>query len=324
MNAKLLMRPLLAAVSFCLMASAALAQGGYPDRPIKLIVPYAAGGGTDTFARVAAEELARQIGQPVVVENRPGAAGMLAGGIVAKSPADGYTLLVDQTSIATNPMLYAKVPFDVKKDLEPIILGVTLDNVLLGSPQLAANNTQELVKLGKTRPGSLNYASTGIGSPQHLAMEVFKKQVGIEAVHVPYKGGSPGILAVATDEVQMFFISISTALPFIQSGRVKAIASGGAKRSPLLPELPTVGETVPGFLSTNWLAFFAPAGTPKPIVQKLNESFQKAFQNPTVVANLRKQGMEIHGGPPSALSEVIDRDMKYFGDIIKAGNIRAE
>lgn len=324
MNAKHLMRPLLAALSFCLMAGTALAQGGYPDRPIRLIVPYAAGGGTDTFARVAAEELSRQIGQPVVVENRPGAAGMLAGGIVAKSPADGYTLLVDQTSIATNPMLYAKVPFDVKKDLEPIILGVTLDNVLLGSPQLAASNTQELVKLGKARPGSLNYASTGIGSPQHLAMEVFKKQVGIESVHVPYKGGSPGILAVATDEVQMFFISISTALPFIQSGRVKAIASGGAKRSPLLPELPTVGETVPGFLSTNWLAFFAPAGTPKPVIQKLNESFQKAFQNPTVVANLRKQGMEVHGGPPSALSEVIDRDMKYFGEIIKAGNIRAE
>lgn len=324
MKAKLLSRSLLAAFSFGLMAGAALAQGSYPDRPIRLVVPYAAGGGTDTFARVTAEELSRQIGQPVVVENRPGAAGMLAGGIVAKSPADGYTLLVDQTSIATNPMLYAKVPFDVKKDLDPIILGVTLDNVLLGSPQLAASNTQELIRLGKARPGALNYASTGIGSPQHLAMEIFKNQVGIDAVHVPYKGGSPGIQATATDEVQMFFISISTALPFIQSGRVKAIASGGAQRSPLLPELPTVGETVPGFLSTNWLAFFAPAGTPKPVIQKLNESFQKAFQNPALVASLRKQGMEVHGGSPADLSNVISRDMKYFGEIIKARNIRAE
>lgn len=319
-------RNLLAALALSMSFAAPMAgaQGAFPDRPIKLIVPYAAGGGTDLFARLTAQELSKQIGQPVVVDNRPGAAGMNAGAIVAKSPADGYTILVDQTSIATNPMLYDKVPFDVKKDLEPIILGVTLDNVLIASPVFVAKNATELVAQAKAQPGALNYASTGIGSPQHLAMEVFKDRTGTNIQHVPYKGGSPGIVATSSNEVQMFFISISTALPFIKSGKVKAIGSGGAKRSPLMPDVPTVGETLPGFLSTNWLAFFAPAGTPPAVVKKLNESFQKALAQPGLVDALRQQGMEVHGGAPSELTAAINRDMNYFGKVIKSANIKAE
>ncbi|RYX90163.1 MAG: tripartite tricarboxylate transporter substrate binding protein [Comamonadaceae bacterium] len=319
-------RTLLAALALSTFLAAPLAgaQGAFPDRPIKLIVPYAAGGGTDLFARLTAQELSKQIGQPVIVDNRPGAAGMNAGAIVAKSPADGYTILVDQTSIATNPMLYDKVPFDVKKDLEPIILGVTLDNVLIASPAFPGRNTNELVAQAKAQPGALNYASTGIGSPQHLAMEVFKDRTGTNIQHVPYKGGSPGIVATSANEVQMFFISISTALPFIKSGKVKAIGSGGAKRSPLMPDVPTVGETLPGFLSTNWLAFFAPAGTPPAVVKKLNESFQKALAQPGLVDALRQQGMEVHGGAPSELTTAINRDMTYFGKVIKSANIKAE
>ena len=296
----------------------------YPDRPIKFVVPYAAGGGTDIFARLAAQELSKQIGQTVIVDNVVGAAGMVAGAMVAKSQPDGYTILVDQASIATNPLLYEKVPFDLKKDLEPVMLGVALDNILVVSPGLPANSINELIALAKNQPGTLNYASTGIGSPQHLAMEIFKDKTGTNIVHIPYKGGSPGILATSTNEVQMFIISVSTALPFIKAGKVRALGNGGLKRSPLLPEVPAIAESLPGFQSTNWLAFFAPAGTPKPIIQKLNGALQKAFSNPALVEQFKQQGMIVLGGPPIDLTNTINRDMSYFGRIIKSANIKAE
>jgi len=296
----------------------------YPDRPIKFVVPYAAGGGTDIFARLAAQELSKQIGQTVIVDNVVGAAGMVAGAMVAKSQPDGYTILVDQASIATNPLLYEKVPFDLKKDLEPVMLGVALDNILVVSPGLPANSINELIALAKNQPGTLNYASTGIGSPQHLAMEIFKDKTGTNIVHIPYKGGSPGILATSTNEVQMFIISVSTALPFIKAGKVRALGNGGLKRSPLLPEVPAIAESLPGFQSTNWLAFFAPAGTPKPIIQKLNGALQKAFSNPVLVEQFKQQGMIVLGGPPIDLTNTINRDMSYFGRIIKSANIKAE
>jgi tripartite-type tricarboxylate transporter receptor subunit TctC len=296
----------------------------YPDRPIKFVVPYAAGGGTDIFARLAAQELSKQIGQTVIVDNVVGAAGMVAGAMVAKSQPDGYTILVDQASIATNPLLYEKVPFDLKKDLEPVMLGVALDNILVVSPGLPANSINELIALAKNQPGTLNYASTGIGSPQHLAMEIFKDKTGTNIAHIPYKGGSPGILATSTNEVQMFIISVSTALPFIKAGKVRALGNGGLKRSPLLPEVPAIAESLPGFQSTNWLAFFAPAGTPKPIIQKLNGALQKAFSNPVLVEQFKQQGMIVLGGPPIDLTNTINRDMSYFGRIIKSANIKAE
>lgn len=296
----------------------------YPNRPIKFIVPYAAGGGTDIFARLTAQELGKQLGQSVIVDNVVGAAGMVAGSLVAKAPPDGYTILVDQASIATNPLLYDKVPFDLKKDLEPVILGVSLDNILVVNPGLMANNVNELIALAKNQPGALNYASTGIGSPQHLAMEIFKDKTGTNIVHIPYKGGSPGIMATSTNEVQMFLISVSTALPFIKSGKVRAIGNGGLKRSPLLPDVPAIAESLPGFQSTNWLALFAPAATPKPIIEKLNSSLQKAYANPMLIEQFKQQGMIVLGGPPSELSNTINRDMAYFGRIIKSANIKAE
>jgi len=296
---------------------------GFPTRPIKILVPYAAGGGTDTFARLMAEELSRRVGQAVIVDNAPGGAGMVAGSMVKSAAPDGYTLLVDQTSIATNPMLYEKVTFDVKKDLRPVILGATLDNVLLAHPSFPANNIKDAVDLIKNNPGKYNYASTGIGSPQHLAMEVIKDKFKLDIVHIPYKGGNPGIVATAANEVQLFFISIATALPFIRDGRVKAIGSGGEKRSPLLPNTPTLSETFPGVLSTNWLAFFAPSRTDSEVVLKLNAYFREAIRSEALINKLRDQGMELHGGSPEDLSKVIDRDMNYFGTVIKSANIKA-
>ena len=267
-----------------------LAQSSYPAKSIKFIVPYAPGGGTDTFARLTAQELSKVIGQNVVVDNVTGAAGMVAGSQVARSVPDGYTILVEQASIATNPLLYDKVPFDVKKDLEPVILGVNLDNVLVVSQNTPAKNVIELIALAKSQPGKLNYASTGIGSPQHLAMEIFKDKTGTLIAHIPYKGGSPGMVATVSNEVQMFLISVSTALPFIKSGKVKALGNGGLKRSPLLPDVPAIAESLPGFQSTNWLALFAPAGTPKSVIQTLNENLQKAYANPELIEKFKQQG----------------------------------
>ncbi|WP_077001105.1 tripartite tricarboxylate transporter substrate binding protein [Variovorax sp. KK3] len=321
-------RALLGALPLILLGvgiGSAQAQGNYPDKPIKVIVPYNAGGGTDLFARVVSLEMGKQLGTPVVIENKPGAAGMLGGAAVAQAPADGYTLLVDQSSIATNPQLYAKVPFDVTKDLAPVILGVTLENVLLGSPQLPASNIKDVIALGKAKPGTLNYASTGIGSPQHLSMEMLRDQAGLQMVHVPYKGGNPGILATSMDEVQLFFISTSTALPFIKAGKVKAIGSGGLTRSPQMPDVPTLHESgLPNFQAVGWLAYFAPAGTPAPIVKKLNEALQKSLANPEVVKTLRAQGFEPAGGAPAELTAVVKRDMEHYGQIIRKVGIKAD
>ena len=321
-------RALLATLPLVLMAfagSGARAQSNYPDKPIRVVVPYNAGGGTDLFARVVSLEMGKQLGTPVVIDNKPGAAGMLGGAAVAQAPADGYTLLVDQSSIATNPQLYAKVPFDVTKDLTPVILGVTLENVLLASPNLPASNIKEVIALGKAKPGTLNYASTGIGSPQHLSMEILRDQTGLQMVHVPYKGGNPGILATSMDEVQLFFISVSTALPFIKAGKVKAIGSGGLKRSPQMPDVPTLNESgLPGFEAVGWLGYFAPAGTPPAIVKKLNDALQKSLANPEVVKILRAQGFEPAGGAPSELSSIVKRDMEHYGRIIRKVGIKAD
>ena len=302
------------------------AAAAYPDRPIKMIVPYAAGGGTDAFARLVAQELSKQVGQPVVVENRTGGGGMVAATAVAQAPADGYTLLVDQSSIATSPVLFPNSCVDVNRVLAPVILGVTLDNVLLVSPDLPVNNVSELIKLAKSKPGKLNYASTGNGTPQHLGMEVFKDMAGIDVLHIPYKGGAPGLLAVSTGEVQVFLISVSTAVPFVKSGRVKAIASGGATRSPLLPDLPTVTESgLPGFRSSGWLAVFAPAATPPAVIAELNAQLAKALAVPSLRAALRQQGFEVSpANKPEDLKALMKREMDQYGAVIRKVGIKVD
>jgi tripartite-type tricarboxylate transporter receptor subunit TctC len=316
---------LLAGSTLAVLALHLPAQAAFPERPIKMIVPYAAGGGTDAFARLVAQELSKNIGQPVVVENRTGGGGMVAATAVAQSPADGYTLLVDQSSIATSPILFPGSPIDVNRDLAPVILGVTLDNVLLVSPDLPVNNVGDLIKLAKSKPGKLNYASTGNGTPQHLGMEVFKDMAGIDVLHIPYKGGAPGLIAVSTGEVQMFLISVSTAVPFVKSGRVKALASGGATRSPLLPDLPTVSESgLPGFRSSGWLAVFAPAATPPGVIAELNAQLAKALAAPGLKASLRQQGFEVAAGKPEDLKALMKREMDQYGAVIRKVGIKVD
>ena len=301
---------------------AAFAEAAFPNRTIKLVVPYAAGGGTDAFARLLAQALGKQVGQTVIVDNRPGAGGLLAGGVVAQSAPDGYTLLIDQSSIATQPILYPGAAFDVRRDVTPVILGATLNNVMLVAPNFPVNTVQELITLVKANPGKFNYASTGNGTPQHLAMEIFMDKTGLKVQHVPYKGGSPGITATSTGEVQMFFISESTALPFIKSGRVRAVANGGKSRSALLPELPTFSESgMPDFQATGWLGVFAPANTPAPVVKQLNRAMELAMQDAAFKEAAAKQGFAVAGGEPQALSQRLKADLEEYGALIRKTGI---
>lgn len=317
---------ILAVLTPALFIASPAQASAFPDKPLKIIVPYSAGGGTDAFARMLGETMAKYAGQPVIIDNRPGAAGMIAATAVINSPSDGYTLLIDQSSIATQPLLYRDAKIDTHRDLKPVVLGVTLNNVMLVPPTLPVTNVQDLVDLVKKNPGKLNYASTGIGTPQHLSMEEFKqKGGGLNIQHVPYKGGSPGIVATSTGEVDMFFISVSTALPFVESGRVKALASGGKSRSPLLPNVPTMAESgLADFYATGWLALFAPKDTPDDIVSKLNEIANKALNDPELVKKANAQGFEVAGGPASVLAERMRRDYEVYGEVIRKNNIVVE
>jgi tripartite-type tricarboxylate transporter receptor subunit TctC len=305
----------------CLSVATANAEKAepFPTKPIRLIVPYAAGGGTDAFARMVADTLAKHAGQSVIVENKPGAAGLVAGAAVANAPADGYTLLIDQSSIAYQPLLYPKASTDVRKHLTPVILGATLDNVLLVAPGFPAKTVDEMIALVRDKPGAFNYASTGIGTPQHLAMEVLKGDAGgLKIQHVPYKGGNPGIVATSTGEVDMFFISVSTALPFIEAGRVRALASGGAKRSEMLPNLPTFAEsTLRDFEATGWLGFFAPAKTPPAVIKRLNSLLEKSLQEEGVRNAAAKQGFYVAGGPPERLATQMTDDFNRYKPVIE-------
>lgn len=318
-------RILLSVFALMLATTGVSAQSDYPSKPIKIIVPYVPGGGTDLFARILAQQLGNVLGQPVFVDNRGGASGMVGGAAVAQAAPDGYTLLVDQSSIATNPMLYAKVPFDVAKDLTPVALGTTFENVLFASPAFPATNLREVIALAKSKPNELNYGSTGAGSLQHLTMEVLAEQAGIQLVHVPYKGASPALLATSMNEVQLSFMAAASALPLVQSGKLKVIGTGDLKRSKLLLNAPTIAESgLPGYQSISWIAVFAPAGTPKPIVNKLNEAINKVLQMPNVIEQLRMKDFDPAGGSPEELAATVQRDAEKYGRIIKKLGIKLD
>jgi tripartite-type tricarboxylate transporter receptor subunit TctC len=295
-----------------------VAAADFPAKPIRFIVPYPPGGGNDLFARLMGQKISENTGQPVVVDNRPGAGGLVAGDLLARSAPDGYTIMVDQSSIATNPLLYKKTPFDVTKDLAPVIWGISLDNVLLVAPSLPVKDLGELIEYAKKNPGKLNYASAGLGSSQHLATEIFMKAAGIDMVHVPYKGGGPALTSVSVGETQVFMISVSTALSFVKTGKVKALAVGGKSRSNLLPEVPTFAEAgLPSYASSGWLGIFTTAGTPRSVVDRLNAEFVKALAAPDVKEKLSRQGFEVVASRPEELGKLIRDEMMRYRKVIE-------
>jgi tripartite-type tricarboxylate transporter receptor subunit TctC len=298
----------------------------YPTRPITLVVPYAAGGGNDVMARIVAEKMSRTLGQQVVIENKGGAGGSIATRQVAKAAPDGYTLGLGGTGThAINPTLYPNVGYDPRKDFAPVGLIATSALVVLVNTQVEANTIPELIALAKREPGKLNYASAGVGSGIHLGAELFATMAGIKLTHIPYKGSSPALTDLIGGHVAIYFSSLPPAIALIKEGKVRALAVTGPQRSPLLPDLPTVGEVaLPGYEAVLHYGIVAPAGTPRTIVDKLNAALQAALAEPDVRERIKADGAEPLAGTPEQYAADIDREETKWSEIVKRSGARVE
>jgi tripartite-type tricarboxylate transporter receptor subunit TctC len=314
-----------AAIAFALCAvlplSSAVAQN-YPTKSIRLIVPFTPGGGTDILARAIGQKLAESLGQQVVIDNRAGAGGTMGAEMAARAAPDGYTLLMVSASYAVNASLY-KLSFDPARDLAPVTLVASVPFMLIATPSLPAGNVKELIALAKARPNSLNYASSGNGASPHLAGELLKMMAGIEMVHVPYKGGGPAVADLMGGQVQLMFNTILQSLPFIKSGKLKALAIGSLKRSAAAPDIPTIDESgVPGYDFTNWFGVLAPAGTPRLLVSKLQGEIARHLVGPELRKRLAAEGADVIGSSPEEFGRTIRTDIEKYAKIIKAANVR--
>ncbi|MBI1991274.1 MAG: tripartite tricarboxylate transporter substrate binding protein [Betaproteobacteria bacterium] len=311
-------------------AAAALASTGapaqsYPQKTVRVVVPYAPGGNTDFTARVIAAKLTDVFGQQIVVENRPGGGTNIGSELVAKAPADGYTLLMGGASNAINMSFYPKMPYDTLRDFAPVILCVKGANVLSVHPSLPAKNLQELIALAKTRPGQLNYASSGLGSSNMMAGELLKLMAGVNIVHVPYKGNSPALTDTIGGQVEMIFSGVPALLPHIKSGRLRAIAIGSLKRFPALPDVPTIDASgLKGYEATTWFGLMAPAKTPKDIVARLNSEFGRILVSTEVHDRFMNEGIEPIGGTPEQFGAFIRDEIDKYAKVVKATNLRAQ
>ena len=302
-----------------------LAVADYPDQPIRIVVPFAAGGGTDVMGRMFGQKLSEAWKVPVVVDNRPGAGGTIGTEIVARAVPDGYTLLFTPTSHAINSNLYPKLGYDTLKDFAPISVVASLPVVLAVDPSLKVQSVKELVALAKSKPGALSMASSGNGTVFHLTGELFKDAAGISILHVPFKGGAPAVAALLGGQVSMTFETSVTLLPHIRSGKLRALGVASAGRIALLPEVPTLGET--GFqtiLSENWYGLFAPAGTPKEVVAKLFAELDKAIHAPDIREKLAAQGAEIRENTPEQTAAFLNTEMVKWAKVIKASGARID
>ncbi|MHA7685704.1 Bug family tripartite tricarboxylate transporter substrate binding protein [Cupriavidus sp. PET2-C1] len=313
-------------VAFAVSALPAQASD-YPTKPIRIVVPYPAGGSTDALARMAAQKLAAKLGQAVVVENRPGASEMIAATYVARSAPDGYTiLLTTMTGLTVNPGLYGtKLSYNPQKDFVPIMLAATIPSVLVVNPSVPAKSTAELLSYLKGKPGAVSYASAGNGTPSHLGMELYKKATGVDVVHVPYKGGAPALQELMGGQVQVMFALMPEAMPMAKAGKLKALAITTQKRSPTFPDLPTVAESgVKDFEMVFWSAFMAPTGTPKDILAKLNSSLNAVLAEKGIAAKLAEMGMEPAGGSSEQLSQLINSETSKWKRVIDVAGIKLE
>jgi tripartite-type tricarboxylate transporter receptor subunit TctC len=308
-----------------LAAGSALAQS-WPTKPVKVVVPFPAGGPTDVLTRVLSDKLAAALGQPVVVENKPGAGGSIGSDLVAKSPPDGYTLVMATTSThSIGPYLVAKFPYDPQKDFTPIVWVGNATNILVVSATLPVGNVAELIALAKKDPGKLNYATSGIGTVVHLTSEHFASMAGVKLTHVPYKGVQLSIPDLISGQVSILFDNIMTAQPHIKGGKVRALGISSPQRSPLVPDVPTIAESgLPGFESLTWFGLFGPAGTPAPIVERVNAEINKALKDPEILARFATLGFEPAGGTPADFAAVVERDARKWSKVIKDANVKAE
>jgi tripartite-type tricarboxylate transporter receptor subunit TctC len=303
----------------------ASAQGAWPQRPVKMIVPFPAGGPTDVMTRVLSEKLTHAIGQPVVVENKPGAGGTIGADFVAKSAPDGYTLVMATGSTHSVGPYLGKVPYDPVKDFAPVVYVGYATNILLVSPAIGVNNVRELIALAKKNPGQLNYSTSGIGSVAHLTSEMFAAQAGIKLTHVPYKGTQQSIPDLASGQVALLFDNVVTAKPHVDSKRLKGIAISSLQRSSIVPDIPTIDESgLPGFDSWNWFGIFAPAGTPRAVVERLNAEMNRILADAAVRERFRGLGFEVTGGTPAEFMAVMQSESQRWSKVIREANVKAE
>jgi tripartite-type tricarboxylate transporter receptor subunit TctC len=294
----------------------------YPAGPLRIVVPFAAGGAIDTVARLIGQRLGEQLKQPVVIENRPGAGGNVGTDAVAKAPPDGYTLLLTTNGHAISPSLYRKLPYDPVRDFAPVTQLHASTLILVASKKLPAQSFAEMVALAKAKPAGLSYGSTGVGNPLHLTMEMLKLQAGIDVIGVPYRGDAPLLTALTAGEIDMAVTPLPTTRPHIEAGNLRALGVTGGKRNPAVPDVPTIAEQgVAGFDSASWHGFLVPAQTPREIVQRLYEESKKVLEVPEVRQRLAQMGIEPVGSPPDAFAALIKRDMERFAEVVKKANI---
>lgn len=311
------------------LAAGALGAGGacaqaWPSKPVRVIVPFGAGGGTDIQGRLLSKKFYESMGQTFVIENRTGGGGMIGAELAAKAPPDGSVILFTTASLAVGASLYPKLGYDPVKDLAPVSWVSSVPLVLAIHPSVPAKSVKELVALAKARKGQMNAASNGSGTTSHLALELLKDMGGIQVTHVPYKGGGPATLAVVSGETDFVFTTILSVYPQVKAGRMRALAVTTAKRSSVAPEIPTMGETFPGFEIDNWYAMFVPAGTPKEIVTRLHAELMKAMKSQEVVDFMVKDGADPVGSTPEQLAAYYAKEVQKYAKLIKQGNVKPE
>ncbi len=298
----------------------------YPNKPVRLIVPAAPGGGADFLARIVSTKLAEQTGQTFVVDNRAGASGTIAADATAKAAPDGYTVLLGQsTSIAIAPHLYQKLGYDTLKDLRAVTLVAEVPNILVVHPSVPASNVKELIALAKSKPNLLNFGSAGNGAPSHLAGEMFKGSAGVNMVHVPYKGAGPAVNDLLAGQIQVVFAPMVAVLPQVKAGRLKALAVTSAKRSPAVPDLPTLSEAgLAGFEIVSWFGFFVPSATPQAVVDKLHAETVKALKSPDTIERFAKEGAQPEGNTPAEFALYVQQEYARYAKLVKDNNIKAD
>ena len=316
---------LIALVLCSLFVAAAGAQDAYPSRPLKFILPFPPGGGTDILGRVIAERLSASLGQPVVTENRGGAGGNVGAEAAAHSAPDGYTIVLVAPSLAISPSLYSKLNYDPVKDLAPIGLVATVPNVMITHPAVEAKNLQEFIALARSRPGAMNYGSGGAGTSNHLAGELFNIVTGAKLVHVPYKGVNLAMQGVLAGEIQLVFIGIPAALPHIKAGKLRALALVAPQRSPALPEVPTAAEAgLKDFEVTTWYGIMTPSGTPRPIVSRLNAELVKIMHTPDVKERLAGMATDPLTSTPEEFAAYLRQEIAKWGEVVRKANLKAD
>jgi tripartite-type tricarboxylate transporter receptor subunit TctC len=306
-------------------AVTAFAQADYPTKPVRVIVPSSAGGGTDIVARILTPELSKRLGQQVIVDNRPGAGTMIGIEVAAKSPPDGYSLLMGLSTLAINSALYKKVPYDPVRDFAPITVAVTSASILVVHPSLPVKTLKELISFARARPGQLNYASAGTGTYPHMTYELFLSMAKLKMVHIPYKGSAPAMVDMVAGHVATMAATVLTGLPHIRSGRLHPLGITSAKRSPVVPDIPTVAEGgLPGYESVQWYALLAPAQTPREIVNKLNGEMVRILQSPEIKKRFANDAAETVGNTPEEFARFIQSELKKWAAVARDAGIEKQ